>query len=528
MPKESLSDLLYDIRRIAEHREKLSEKRIKAIYQSLMKDLDSFIADGYKKYADDEGRFYISYLDAQNERAMFLDQIVENVDTIQPELRKEMLSLIDDTRTLSYKGMVESLKKAKTPKEFEVIAKDIKVNPNVLKSALNNNISKLTLPAVLQKHRGEIIYQIQQELNIGLMQGERYEKMAKRISERVGVSQSKAMNIVRTESHRNVESGFMDCAEHLSEGLEGSDLIYAATWRTMEDERVRPQVMRKTKSGWKKSYNKNGADHIKMEGVTVKVGELFNLGGGVKAKAPSQSGVAAHDCNCRCFLEYNLMTPEEFAKATGKKETPKKEENPLYPEKIAGVKRGEPMTFEEANELRANPNYYKEYGYRINCQSCVVTNEARRRGYDVETLPNTKGSELERLSRKTNLAWIDPVTGEAPEYIFDEEALTPTKYFKFLDSAIEQGNRYTMQFSWKGRGNSGHIISAERTEKGELRLYDPQIGKSYFGQEIKDYLKRLKYQLSVYGMKIPIPPKLLRVDDKLFNLEVIEKIMKGV
>ena len=45
---------------------------------------------------------------------------------------------------------------------------------------------------------------------------------------------------------------------------------------------------------------------------------MFDLGGGVTAKAPSKSGVAAHDCNCRCYLEYNLMTAEEFAKATGK------------------------------------------------------------------------------------------------------------------------------------------------------------------------------------------------------------------
>ena len=141
---------------------------------------------------------------------------------------------------------------------------------------------------------------------------------AKRISERVGVSRNKAMNIVRTETHRNVEGGFMDCAEHLQECLDGSDLIYAATWRTMKDERVRPQIRRKTKKGWKTSFSKSGANHMKMEGVTVKAGELFNLGNGVKAKAPSKSGVAAHDCNCRCFLEYNLMTAEEFAKATGK------------------------------------------------------------------------------------------------------------------------------------------------------------------------------------------------------------------
>ena len=112
----------------------------------------------------------------------------------------------------------------------------------------------------------------------------------------------------------------MDSAEEISSSMEGSEYIYAATWRTMQDERVRPQVVRKGKHGWKKSFKKNGANHMVMEGKTVKVGELFDLGyyGGrkVEAKAPSHSGVAAHDCNCRCDIEYNLMTIEEFAKAT--------------------------------------------------------------------------------------------------------------------------------------------------------------------------------------------------------------------
>lgn len=71
--------------------------------------------------------------------------------------------------------------------------------------------------------------------------------MSKRISERLNVSESKANNIVRTESHRNVEGGFMDCAKNIQEGLNGSDLIYTATWRTMKDERVRPQQRRKIK-----------------------------------------------------------------------------------------------------------------------------------------------------------------------------------------------------------------------------------------------------------------------------------------
>ena len=316
--KNSLNDLLYDVKRIAKHREKLSEEKITAIYQTLSKDLKAFLADDYIKYADEEGRLFVSNLDAQNEKAKFLQEIAKNVDSISPQVRKEILEYADATYTKSYEGMIGALKKADEAGTLAEVGADLSVNPNVLKQAVNNNISKLTLPAVMEKHRAEIVYQIQQELNIGLMKGDRYETMTKRIQERIGVSEGKAKNIVRTETHRNVESGFMDCAENIGDKIDGSDLIYAATWRTMQDERVRPQIRRKTKSGWKTSYSKNGANHVKMEGVTVKVGELFNLGGGVKAKAPSQSGDAKNDCQCRCYLEYNLMTIEEFEKATGK------------------------------------------------------------------------------------------------------------------------------------------------------------------------------------------------------------------
>ena len=366
----SLLELLYDIRRIEEHREQLTEKRIKKMYETLINDLQVFLSETYIKYSDEDGRLYISYLDSQRKRAWFLNEISENVNNLEPTLKKEMLSLIDETYSACYKGMIKSLKNAEKTGDFENISKDIPVNPNVLKQAINNNISKLTLPAVMEKHRNEIVYQIQQELGIGLMQGDRYEKMAKRISERVDVSYSKAMNIVRTESHRNVENGFMDCAEHIQEGLEGSDLIYAATWRTMGDQRVRPQQRRKTKKGWKTSYSKNGANHIKLEGQTVKVGELFDLGNGVKAKAPGKSGVAAHDCNCRCFIEYNLMTPEEFEKATGKKVKKTKQVEKVelklsdYPEKFTKGAEGKntQKLIDYINNIEgADPNTLKLY-----------------------------------------------------------------------------------------------------------------------------------------------------------------------
>ena len=314
--KNDLNSLLYDIKRIQQHRVELTDKRIKAIYEQLEKDLDAFLADGFKKYADADGRLFLHYLDSHRKRAFFLQQIVDNVDNLSPKLKTEFENLIDQTYETCYMGMVESLKNAPMTEEMKELIADIDVNPDTLKQALNNNISKLTLPAVLEEHRALIIYQIQRELTIGLLNGDRYETMSKRIAERCRVSQSKANNITRTETHRNVESGFMDCAEHIQKGMEGSNYIYAATWHNVGDERVRPNIRRKTKSGWKTYRSKNGADHVKLEGQTVKVGEYFNLGGGIKAKAPGMSGDAKNDCNCRCFLEYNLLTVEEFAKAT--------------------------------------------------------------------------------------------------------------------------------------------------------------------------------------------------------------------
>ena len=312
----SLNEMLYEVRRIAEHREQLSEKRIEKIYKSLMNDLRSFVGEVNEKYSDEDGRLYLSYLDEKRKRAWFLNEIANKVDGVSPELKREMLSLIDETYTTCYKGMLSAVEKSKSTETVDNLIKDMSVNAEVFKQTLNNNISKLTLPTILQKHRAEIIYQIQQELMISLMNGDRYDKTAKRIMERVGVSSSKAKNIVRTETHRNVESGFMDVAERLQEGLEGSELIYAATWRNMGDERVRPNRRVKTKKGWKIVRGNGTANHINMEGKTVKAGEMFTFSDGTKTKAPSESGVAAHDCNCRCFLEYNLMTVAEFAKAT--------------------------------------------------------------------------------------------------------------------------------------------------------------------------------------------------------------------
>lgn len=328
----SLESLLHEVRRIEEHRVELTEKKIKSIYRSLDKDLSAFIAEEYVKYADKDGKLFLSYLDSKGKRAKFLSQIVKDVDGISVDVKQHLMDLVDATYEKTYEGIAKAVKEADDTKEL-LSGTDTLVRPEVLKQAVNNNIEKLTLDAVMEKHRAEIVADIQQTLTVGLMTGDRYETMAKRIQERLGVSYSKASNIARTESHRNIENGFMDGAKETAKIIEqDGDLIYAATWRTMKDDRVRPQQMRKTKRGWVKTMSGNGANHMKMEGVTIKVGEKFKLEPNVYAECPGMSGTARNDCRCRCFLQYSLMTVAEFAKATGQTEQAVRKKYNMSPE----------------------------------------------------------------------------------------------------------------------------------------------------------------------------------------------------
>lgn len=197
----------------------------------------------------------------------------------------------------------------------------------------------------------------------------------------------------------------------------------------------------------------------------------------------------------------------------------------MYPNQVAGVKRGKPMTFEEANQLKSNPNFKNAKEYRNNCQTCVVSHEARIRGYDVEAKGNTTGSVSEMLSKNTNKAWIDPKTGKNPDYIFERKDFNPTSYMKYLDDNLEKNKRYTVEFQWK-KIKSGHIVIIEKLEDNTIRMYDPQSGEIFKDKEIANYFKNVKFGFTTYGNKFFTPPKLLNVSDMEFNLDVVHKILR--
>ncbi len=188
------------------------------------------------------------------------------------------------------------------------------------------------------------------------------------------------------------------------------------------------------------------------------------------------------------------------------------------PKSMAGASKGTPMSREKADGGSVNPKLGESKGYRINCQSCVVVYEARLRGYDVETLPNTSGSKLEKLSLKPQDAWIDMSTGEPaePESL---DSSSVASLYKKLNSKIDTDKRYVLRMKWK-RGRCGHIVSIGKDNKG-MYIYDPQTGKTFYEKEmLVGYLRDIALK-GLYNA-----PWLLRVDDKAFNPEYYNSIMK--
>lgn len=327
--KHDLEYYLAQARRIAEHREAGAEKEIRKLYKSMLKDLQTFVSETYVQYAQ-EDKLTFAMLQTAGYNARFLEEVELRINLATPKAAKELQALVEETYKIAYEGMVKGVAASADAEALDAaFAENIAITPEQVKAAVDNPVSGLTLSDTLEKHRKDIIYGIKQIVGVGLMNGDRYTTMARRIAEHVDGDYKKAIRIARTETHRVREAGNHAAALEVDDALQKgtTGLRMVKVWKTMKDERVRPQrAAYKRKAGVKarKTYTAGlrsmlkGANHMKMEGQTVLENEPFDLGGGVKAMAPGQSGVAGHDINCRCYASREMMTDAEYFEKTGK------------------------------------------------------------------------------------------------------------------------------------------------------------------------------------------------------------------
>ena len=161
--------------------------------------------------------------------------------------------------------------------------------------------------------------------------------------------------------------------------------------------------------------------HAAVDGVTVDEDEPFRLPGGLLMfpHDTSLNADASEIINCACDV---IRRPKsDSAAAAAPSEGPAVEEAPADPkrekriqelmdgqddtipedvrrakaenwldiEKGLKMKKGDPMSVEEADELHGNPHLLESRSYMVNCQTCSPTYVLRTWGFDVTAGPNT-------------------------------------------------------------------------------------------------------------------------------------------
>lgn len=308
-----------ELQKIEEHRSLTAERNIQKFYKEMLTNLQGFLGVAYSKYSEDDVLTYAT-LARKGEYARFLEEVLAKVNGIAPSVNKEITNTVKEVYRLAYEGMVNAVAKSVNDEELAKRLSGIHLtNAQVIKAAVNNPVDKLTLSKTLEKSRKQIVYNIKSTITNGLMNGDRMSTMARKIQDDVEQNYRKAMLIARTEVHRVRETGHNDSSNSIDKVLESNDYAYrmVKVWRSKQDIATR---------------RTNKANHVKMHGQTVLQDEDFDLGNGVKAPCPGQSGKAYHDCNCRCRVSRTLMSDDEFFQATGrhfkKVEEPKKAEKP--------------------------------------------------------------------------------------------------------------------------------------------------------------------------------------------------------
>lgn len=369
------------------------------------------------------------------------------------------------------------------------------------------------------KNKTQLINSLQTDITQSLMTGTSTAQLSEKIAARFNTSYNQAYRLVETETAYIQERAMLDTYDEL--GLEQYQICAVLDSKTSE--------ICQDLDG--KVFDRKDA----KPGVTMPPFHCHCR----TTTVPYIEGVTddgervARDSATGKSVRVENMTYEEWKAKYVDKQTKAAENGKIKEKKevIAGVTRGKPMTFEQANTGRANPRYAPglqgERQYQINCQTCVVAHELRMRGYDVQAVGNTEGSMCNKVAKDPELPWIDKATGKKPVALksSDNNVRTAPQLEQWIKETVEPNARYHFYFSWRGRNNGGHIVTLNTDSLGNATFYDPQVSELISASKLRSYLRRIKLEMSVYGTKMALPTYLYRVDNLDINFDIVEPMM---
>lgn len=473
--------LFSQLRRIEDHREQQAEKEIRKLYKKILKETRQFIAEEYYQFAED-GKLTFEILRSKSMDARFLQEVEERLGGLSIDVSREIKRTVEEMYQLSYDGLRNAVEKGKDSKALQDFFQGVDTTTAQTAWA---NVDNTIMDIALEKNHKNIIWDIKREVATALTVGDRFDTMADRIAGKLNGNYKKAILIARTEVGRVREAGHLASAKNLNDALENgsSGMRMVKKWMTMRDGSVRDT-------------------HSRMNGVVVEMDDPFILPSEVKTMAPKQSGVASEDCNCRCYVSYQLMDDEEFFKATGKHFKNFHQEKDETGDIVARNKFGDVITFDEqlnSEKWSDSVRYIKELANEYDTRLVAVKVGVHQAAGSVDM-----GGTMRLSSKAPNIAFHEFAHSIAMESL--------TKYGVVDDSAF-----------WK------EIKSVRRAYKKEVGDDVKRWISSYeqSNRSVGEFFAEAFAQAKMSERGIPIPDKygsdltysnkVLAITDKYFK-----------
>ena len=255
---------------------KNTQKEIIKEFSRALKEMRGSLAMYYEKYSKD-GVLTYSEMAKYNRLKALNDELSKKLASIYKSNGKNIKGLLENVYNEAYLGAGYAIET-----EAMVNLKFAMINMDTITASIENPISGLTLSERLEKHRGDIIINIKSEVTQGLIRGEGYGKIAKRIKNKLDGDASKAIRVAQTETHRVLgdarETGFQKAQDM---GIE-----LKKVWDATLDAKTR-------------------SSHQSLDGQVADKDGYFHAEG-YTSKSPSNFSVAHLDINCRCSVRAEI------------------------------------------------------------------------------------------------------------------------------------------------------------------------------------------------------------------------------
>lgn len=268
-----LSDLL---KKAGTNSEKLIAAHEKALlknYRASLREIKRLILQMYEKYGSDvDYAQMVSYNRLTNLEQQIADEIKKLTNETIKTTTSTLKNIYSEQFYLTGFAFEQSLGRGLT---FGLL------NPDVIKASVLNPLDRIKWTDRMKDHAQQFVKQIQTELTQGLIQGEGYGKIAKRIVDKTGINAGKVIRIVRTEGHRVQNASSLLAYEKTQTAADRLGLKTVKVWVATLDNRTRDS-------------------HGTMDGQEADKDGMFTFPGGAKTPAPGIQGPPEEVINCRC------------------------------------------------------------------------------------------------------------------------------------------------------------------------------------------------------------------------------------